>query len=228
MQVVLRRNLQNTSATAEGTLQISPKPCRTFGPRYKPPESAFLWIFVPVKEHPNKSTPKMPSIIALPTFNPRTTMAERAAAFQVTFGLKFNGPDFLIQALTAPGALGATTTDGNKALAHIGDSGLDLVLRVEGYKRGLTLDQIGPMTAAIVCNKNLAKRGFALGLERYIRNNPSQGNMISERTMASTVEAIVGAYFLDQGMCIEALGRVVRVLGLGWPGDDEEGEEEKV
>ncbi|KAL4938071.1 hypothetical protein BDV06DRAFT_215410 [Aspergillus oleicola] len=151
-------------------------------------------------------------------------MADRAAAFQTHFNLPFNDPTSLIQALTFPGAIGAFTTDGNRTLAHIGDSGLDLVLRVEGYERGLSRGQTDPLIDKIVSNRNLAKRGFALGIGTYIRNNPSQGSKISEKTMATTMEAIVGAYFEDQGMRFDALKRVVVVLGLGWPGS--EGEEE--
>ncbi|KAL4963060.1 ribonuclease III domain-containing protein [Aspergillus stella-maris] len=152
-------------------------------------------------------------------------MADRATAFQIHFNLFFNDPTILIQALTAPGALGVTTTDGNKALAHVGDSLLDLILRDEGYSRGLTRGQIELVIDKIVSNKNLAKRGVALGIDGYIRNNPSQGTTISVKTMATTMEAIVGAYFRDQGRKFESLERVVRVLGLGWPGDGD-GEEE--
>lgn len=65
--------------------------------------------------------------------------------------------------------------------------------------------------------RNLAQRGFDLGIDKWIRNNPSQGSYISDKLMATTMEAIVGAYFEDQGRTFAALEKIVSVLGLGWP-----------
>ncbi|KAL4923583.1 ribonuclease III domain-containing protein [Aspergillus undulatus] len=161
----------------------------------------------------------MPSLIA----HARTTATNLALSFQNHFNLPFNDETLLLQALTAPGALGATSIDGNKGLAHIGDSALELLLRDEGFERGFSRGEIKVIVDEIVSNKSLAKRGVALGLNRYIRNNPSQGHVVSEGTMANTMEAVVGAYFKDQGMDFQALRRVVEVLGLGWPEDNGDG-----
>ncbi|KAL2867268.1 ribonuclease III domain-containing protein [Aspergillus lucknowensis] len=165
----------------------------------------------------------MPSLIAYA----RTTTNNLALAFQTNFDLRFNDETLLLQALTAPGALGATSIDGNKGLAHIGDSALELYLRDEGFERGLTRNGIKVILDEIVSNKALAKRGVALGLDGYIQNNPSQGRVVSEGTMANTMEAIIGAYFKDQGMDFQALRRVIMVLGLGWPEGGEEEERER-
>jgi ribonuclease-3 len=46
-------------------------------------------------------------------------------------------------------------------------------------------------------NENLAKIGFSLGLDAYIQLNPSAQGVVPERLMATTIEAIVGAVYLD-------------------------------
>ena len=78
-------------------------------------------------------------------------------------------------------------------------------------------DRISTVVSKIAGNRNLVQRGFALSMDQYILNNPSQGTFISDKLMASTMEAIVGSYFLDQEFDFAALPHVLAVLGLSWP-----------
>ena len=46
-------------------------------------------------------------------------------------------------------------------------------------------------------NSNLAAMGRMHGLDAFVHKNPSSGNTVSVGTMADTVEAILGAVWLD-------------------------------
>jgi ribonuclease-3 len=79
------------------------------------------------------------------------------------------------------------------------------------------VEQINQIVSRIASNTNLAQRGFELGLDRCICKNPSQGNFVSDKLMATTVEAIAGAVFLETSWDRAALQRIVDALGLAWP-----------
>ncbi|KAL5336032.1 ribonuclease III domain-containing protein [Aspergillus crustosus] len=143
----------------------------------------------------------------------------KATLFQSDFSLQFTDAALIREALCASGV---RSRDGNKNLAQIGDTGLQFALQVEGRQRGAGRERINNITSQVAGNAALARRGYALGLEKYIENNPSQGRYVPEKLMAATMEAIVGAYFEDQGWDFEALKRVLAVLRLGWPKGEEE------
>ena len=73
------------------------------------------------------------------------------------------------------------------------------------------------MVSSIASNDNLGRKGFELGLEKYIQGNPAQRGEISNRTMATTLEAIIGAIFIDSGCDYCVLSDVMDRLDLGWP-----------
>ncbi|RDH26283.1 hypothetical protein BDQ94DRAFT_155783 [Aspergillus welwitschiae] len=77
--------------------------------------------------------------------------------------------------------------------------------------------QINQIVSRIASNRNLAQRGFELGLDRCVCKNLSQGNFVSDKLMATTVEAIAGAVFLETSWDRAALQRIVDALGLAWP-----------
>lgn len=67
----------------------------------------------------------------------------------------------------------------------------------------------------LVSNSNLSMIGRQNGLEAYINPNPGQrGMIISEKTMATAVEALLGAVWHDSGHDINAVNSVMRALGL--------------
>lgn len=63
-------------------------------------------------------------------------------------------------------------------------------------------------------NAYLAERGFFQGLERLIFTNRSQGNFVSNGDMSDTVEAILGAVWMDSSEDIAAVHRVMQAFGL--------------
>ena len=61
-------------------------------------------------------------------------------------------------------------------------------------------------------NANLDHVGRLYGLDAFVCSNPAQGSYVSPNTMTATVEAILGAVYLDGG--IESVSQVMETLGL--------------
>lgn len=61
-------------------------------------------------------------------------------------------------------------------------------------------------------NSNLSKLGQRFGLESLINSNPCQQGSVSESQVADTVEALVGAVYVDGGE--DACEGVLEKLGL--------------
>ncbi|RHZ71792.1 hypothetical protein CDV55_105598 [Aspergillus turcosus] len=65
-------------------------------------------------------------------------------------------------------------------------------------------------------NPRLAQIGLGAGLEDLLLINLSQ-TTVSTGVMASTVEAILSAVYLDSEMDVQAVRAVMAALDLGWP-----------
>jgi len=104
-----------------------------------------------------------------------------------------------------------TLHEGNKSLAHIGDAVIYLVIRRWAYAMRLTTAQAHHLTTLRGMNSSLARLGFSLHLENHI-NGVARERTVSPRLMATTVEAILGAVFIDGGF--EGVKRVMEKLGL--------------
>lgn len=63
-------------------------------------------------------------------------------------------------------------------------------------------------------NYRLGQIGFARGINSFILLNPSLRGTVPQNLMATTVEAILGAVYLDSQRDISAVLRVVIRLGL--------------
>lgn len=66
----------------------------------------------------------------------------------------------------------------------------------------------------IVSEKSLADRGFRHGLDTYLIKNAGHNSRISNRMMATAIEAIIGAVFKDSDFDLEAVRAVMRQLGF--------------
>lgn len=71
------------------------------------------------------------------------------------------------------------------------------------------MDQI---LTSIGSNANLNSVGRRNGLNSFVHGNPSQRGLVPPNTMAATVEAILGAVFLDSGL--QSVAEVMQTLGL--------------
>ncbi|KAJ0415780.1 ribonuclease III domain-containing protein [Aspergillus carlsbadensis] len=139
---------------------------------------------------------------------------QRPQAFLTRFNLIFETENLIVEALRQAGYFGSA---GNKDLAVIGDTTLRLYIQIEGRARRRSRGDINDMVQKLACNANLAARGFDLGIDGYIQNNPSQRGIISDGMMATTMEAIIGAVFLDKNRELAAVEPIIAAFGLTWP-----------
>ncbi|KAF5864338.1 hypothetical protein ETB97_007900 [Aspergillus alliaceus] len=94
--------------------------------------------------------------------------------------------------------------DGQKDLSQIGDAAIRLVLVTDGYDAQATRGQITEIHITTANNRYLARTGFLYG--------SFPGDIVPDRVMATTVEAILGAVYVDSG---ESMGAGRRV-GVAW------------
>ena len=74
------------------------------------------------------------------------------------------------------------------------------------------LGRASDIVQQIGSNANLDHVGRLHGLDAFVCRNPAQGNYVSPSTMTATVEAILGAVYLDGG--IGSVSQVMETLGL--------------
>ena len=63
-------------------------------------------------------------------------------------------------------------------------------------------------------NANLDRVGRQHGLDGVVCHNPSQGLTVPVGVMTATLEAIIGAIYLDSGKDIASVQSVMATLGL--------------
>jgi ribonuclease-3 len=104
----------------------------------------------------------------------------------------------------------------NERLEFLGDSVLGLVITEELYQRypDLPEGQLAKLRAAVVNARALAVVGRTIGIGRYLklgRGEETSGGRDKSSILADALEAVIGAYYLDQG--IEASrGLVLRLF----------------
>ncbi len=93
----------------------------------------------------------------------------------------------------------------NKGKKLLGDLKIKLIYTIEEISN--TLNRYGS-------NISLAGHARELELERYVIKNPCQHGEVSPTTLASTVEALIGAVWLDSGNDFEQVQWVITYLGI--------------
>lgn len=68
--------------------------------------------------------------------------------------------------------------------------------------------------SSIRSNANLAIVGRDAGIDQHAVLPPGHIGRISDKTLATTIEAILGAVYLDTSKEIKAVSRTMAVLGL--------------
>ncbi|KAK8125031.1 RNAse III [Apiospora kogelbergensis] len=102
---------------------------------------------------------------------------------------------------------------GNKRLALIGDALIRLELVDHWHTTGASPDTTQKVISQKASNQNLEKIGRDAGLARYIILHPAQKH-VARTTLASAVEALVGAVWLDSSKDYATVRRVVRALNI--------------
>lgn len=71
------------------------------------------------------------------------------------------------------------------------------------------------LVQSIGSNANLAKVARKIGLDKYVVLNPGQALTVpSERTLATTLEAVLGAIDCDSGENADAVRNAMKMIGL--------------
>jgi len=138
---------------------------------------------------------------------------------QDILGYHFSNPLLLDEATLTRGGGSVTltpqNTHGNKPLALVGDALLRLDVGVRAYAEGTGTDESTILLADIGSNKSLEAIAKQLDLDRFIIKNPSQkGEEASRVTLASTVEALIGAVWIDSKQDFNQVQSVIRKLGI--------------
>lgn len=146
-----------------------------------------------------------------------THMSNTTRQVEVIIAYTFTDPLILWEALQAAGSTVRSAgtrrfPDGNKRLAVLGDTVLKLVLVGEWYDSPDARGRASDILQQVGSNANLDRVGRARGLDAHVCRNPSQGSYIAPVTMAATIEAILGAVYLDSN--INKVGEVMQTLGL--------------
>ncbi|KAI8192377.1 Ribonuclease 3 [Colletotrichum sp. SAR 10_65] len=166
---------------------------------------------------------------------------QRMSDAEEILGYDFKDPRWLWEALQAAGSpvtrVGARSLrEGNKQLAGLGDRIISVVIVMTSVddntsigisskkpsfkyskkgRRPILTAETGNTNARVqMCanNERLSRLCDTVGLTRCIVRNPSQQGMVSQRTKADTLEAVVGAVFKDGGL--DAAEEVIEHLGI--------------
>ncbi|KAE9963223.1 hypothetical protein BLS_009509 [Venturia inaequalis] len=141
----------------------------------------------------------------------------KIAQAEAAIDYSFKDANLIWEALQAPGS-GVVRSgtrqipNGNKRLALVGDVVLKLIINVENYEQGLTRGEGNVRLQLIEGNVNFVRVANANGFKNFINANPGHCGELGARTLADTVEAIIGAVYLDGG--IDAVPDVLVTLGL--------------
>jgi ribonuclease-3 len=131
---------------------------------------------------------------------------------------KFHDQKLLQEALIAAGAGAESPVNarkhGNKGLALIGDAILRLVLVDDGVLTGKSTARCQGICSTEASNAHLFLVERKIGLDPFIQL-PHPLKSVSKTTGASTLEALVGAVWLDSGRDFAQIHRVVHDLHIG-------------
>ncbi|KAJ5781841.1 uncharacterized protein N7518_010324 [Penicillium psychrosexuale] len=105
--------------------------------------------------------------------------------------------------------------DGNKKLAMVGNSIMRLVIVNHGLKEKKTRGQISDMFTLKASKSSLCAQGFYLGISEFVVKRPTQ-LVVGPTIMATTMEAIVGAVYLDCNEQIQPCAVVMNALDIAW------------
>ncbi|KAH9845167.1 ribonuclease III [Teratosphaeria destructans] len=134
----------------------------------------------------------------------------------------FQKPHLLIEALYPyhgkPIRIGAKIArEGNQSLAWLGDSVLAVALKMPWYAGRQTRKySTNHWFQRMTSNKHLAKLAVKHGIHRFCF--PS-GATMGYKALATTMEALIGAVYLDSGYDLGKVQVVMEAMGLGCPAD---------
>lgn len=130
--------------------------------------------------------------------SPRQNEVEK---FEKAIGLEFSNPELLEQALTHR----SRGHRNYERLEFLGDSVLGFVVAGDLYHRfpGVSEGKLSRMRSFVVRKETLARIARALALQEYLQLGEGElksGGFNRDSILSDSVEAIIGAVYLDQGL----------------------------
>ncbi len=130
------------------------------------------------------------------------------ATLQQVLGISFNDLSLLEQALVHSSYINENpdfAPNSNERLEFLGDAVLDLVVAEKLYRDSpqFTEGEMTKLRAALVRQDTLAHMARAIGLGDYLylgRGEEASGGRHKPTNLAGTLEAVIAAIFLDQGL----------------------------
>jgi len=130
-------------------------------------------------------------------------------ACQEALGIFFNDQSLLKQAFVHRSYLNenhSPTLPSNERLEFLGDAILDFIVTDQLYSEfpDLPEGELTTIRASLVCRQTLAKVAFSLKLGDWLllgQGEKVSGGRKRQSNLANTTEALIGAIYLDQGLC---------------------------
>ncbi|CAL8582170.1 hypothetical protein XPA_007841 [Xanthoria parietina] len=143
-------------------------------------------------------------------------MALAVQGVQNVIGYTFADPYLVREAVSAAGSIVAAGPrrfpNGNKRLALLGDTILQFALAEDWYDGTEPRETCDRIRKSVAGNQNLHSVGLANNLGGFV-NLACGGSTVAPATMAATVQAIIGAVYLDSNN-MDSVKAVLRTLGL--------------
>ncbi|KAL8759617.1 MAG: hypothetical protein Q9199_000661 [Rusavskia elegans] len=143
-------------------------------------------------------------------------MSPTAQGVENIIGYTFSDPYLVQEAISAAGSIVSAGprifANGNKPLAILGDTVLQLALAEDWYNRAEPRANYDRIRQRIGSNNNLYSVGLTNNLDAFVIL-AAGGVTVSPSTMAATVEAIIGAVYLDSNS-MNTVKFVMSKLGL--------------
>ncbi|KAI7484889.1 hypothetical protein KC367_g2390 [Hortaea werneckii] len=134
-------------------------------------------------------------------------LCQAKSLIQDLAGYSFRSENILHDALDTTGL---RVQQSNQRMALFGDAILKFVILGDWYPTSAGNDHV----SSIGSNANLAAAASLHGMEACVLTNPGHRGPVSQATLSTTVEAIVGAVYLDSEKNFDAVRTFMEALGL--------------
>lgn len=136
-------------------------------------------------------------------------VAETKPMLKRVTGYEFGEDQFLLEAIDTTGL---RISQSNQRLALLGDIVLKHVILDEWYPTGKPKGAGNALVSNIGSNSNLAAVASRIGLKNLIITNPGHCGPISQGMLATAMEAILGAIYLDCDKDMTSMKSVMSAL----------------
>ncbi len=140
---------------------------------------------------------------------PMSEQPKRIRDFETRFGLRFQDPDLLREALTHSSYVneyrGPDQLQDNERLEFLGDAVLDIVVADMLFRRfpHASEGDLTQLRAALIRTESLARIGSELGLGEFLligHGEELSGGRERLRNLCQATEALIAAMYLDRGL----------------------------